>query len=154
MKTIEKNMEHELLVLFRKMIRIDLSAYLQELSREEFYMLDLLSKQIQEKEIEGMKVSSIAEALDISSPAVSRMLGGMERKGYILRKVNPHNRRNTIVKITKNGQKIYDKTESQMNCLLDHVTKRVGQEDMEELLRLWNRVAEAFLEETKFELKI
>ena len=50
MKTKEKNMEHELLVLFRKMIRIDLSAYLQELSREEFYMLDLLSKQIQENE--------------------------------------------------------------------------------------------------------
>ena len=151
METEEKNMQHDLLMLFRRMIRIDFSAYLNELSREEFYTLDVLF-QHSEEGCEGMKVSSIAQALDISSPAVSRMLGGMERKGYIIRKVNPQNRRNTIVEFTKSGEKIYERTKDKINGMLAHVIEKVGMEEMEKMIQLWNRIAQAFIEETKFEL--
>ena len=82
-------MEDDLIRLFRKMIKVDFSAYLQGISREEFYMMGVIEEYFkQEEEAEGIKVSAIAKALDVSSPAVSRMLRGMEQKGYIMKRIS------------------------------------------------------------------
>lgn len=141
-------MEDDLIRLFRKMIKVDFSAYLQGISREEFYMMGVIEEYFkQEEEAEGIKVSAIAKALDVSSPAVSRMLRGMEQKGYIMKRISSQNRRNTLVRLTEKGTQAYTCSRSELDRLLSKVMDYMGQRDMEEFLRLWNKLAGGFIEE-------
>lgn len=141
-------MEDDLIRLFRKMIKVDFSAYLQGISREEFYMMGVIEEYFkQEEEAEGIKVSAIAKALDVSSPAVSRMLRGMEQKGYIMKRISSQNRRNTLVRLTEKGTQAYTRSRSGLDRLLSKVMDYMGQRDMEEFLRLWNKLAGGFIEE-------
>ena len=101
------------------MIKIDFSAYLQGISREEFYMMGTIEEYFErEKDAEGMNVSAIAKALDVSSPAVSRMLRGMEQKGYIMKQVSSQNRRNTLVRLTGKGVQAYERARKELDRLL------------------------------------
>lgn len=144
----QKAMEDDLIRLFRKMIKIDFSEYLQGISREEFYMMGTIEEYFeQEKDAEGMNVSAIAKALDVSSPAVSRMLRGMEQKGYIMKRVSSQNRRNTLVRLTGKGVQAYERARKELDRLLTRVMDYMGQSDMEEFIRLWNKLAGGFIEE-------
>lgn len=144
----QKAMEDDLIRLFRKMIKIDFSAYLHGISREEFYMMGTIEEYFErEKDAEGMNVSAIAKALDVSSPAVSRMLRGMEQKGYIMKQVSSQNRRNTLVRLTGKGVQAYERARKELDRLLLKVMDYMGQRDMEEFIRLWNKLAGGFIEE-------
>ena len=51
-----------------------------------------------------MLASDIAKRLGITAPAVSKMLRSMEEKGYVERRVDEKDRRNTRVSITPDGK--------------------------------------------------
>lgn len=141
-------MEERLMKIFRQMMKVDFTVYLQEVSREEFFMLGVIDEYLtsHQKE-EGISVSAIAKALDVSSPAVSRMLKGMEEKKYIKRKTSEQNRRSTLVRLTVSGNDVYRQSKKQLDIMFAKVMDRMGEEDMEELFRICSRLAEAFEEE-------
>lgn len=149
-----QTIEDDMITLFRKLLKVDFSAYIRNLSREEFFMLGVIenySRQNQEKE--GIRVSEIAETLDVSSPAVSRMLRGLEKKKYICRKASSISRRNTIVKLAPDGVRVYEDSKNHISDLIQRVMKQMGKDQMDELMRLWNRFAHIFVEETGKDLE-
>jgi DNA-binding MarR family transcriptional regulator len=86
--------------------------------------------------------AKIQEALCIKKAAVSQMLGVLEKKGYITRDINKENRRKIILRLTKKGETLINKTEKKVNALLSEIISRFGETDIKQLIVLFERFAD------------
>lgn len=157
---------------FRK---LDMSNLINGLSHSEFMILGMIyhkkpphmrdciaqKKDETEKEYEDnfesynekdITVSDLAARLFISSPAVSRMLGNLEDRGLIERYVQKSDRRNKYLRLTAYGKQVCTDNEKQIKRFFDEVVERMGEENMNQLSSLLNRmhqVTEDLMEEYK-----
>lgn len=121
-----------------------------DISRREYEMLVVISRYMEENEgTKGIYISRLANLLHVSSPAVSRMAGMLEDKGYIQRDVDKEDRRNTYVYMTLLGFSKKADTELVMQDILKKVILRMGEKNIQEMLRLWNQLANIMEEEIK-----
>lgn len=118
------------------------------LTQAEFYALYQIHEHMQSHPgARGVYVSALAGRVRVSPPAVSRMLRGLERRGLVDRAVDRADRRNTYVMLTPAGEAARRDTIRQLNDYICQVLERMGREDMETLIRLWNRLADVMTEE-------
>ena len=96
----------------------------------------------------GITVTQLAHRLSISNPAASKMLRGLEEKGYIRRLPDPEDRRITYIALSPEGSQILDRARRQADQLADNLVSRMGKEEMEELLRLCRKLADLMEEDT------
>jgi DNA-binding MarR family transcriptional regulator len=82
------------------------------------------------------------EALAVSKAAVSQMLGGLEKRGYIRREIDRDNRRKIIITLTEKGETAVDKAEKNMDLLMSRIIKQFGEKNSRDFVRLLNRFAE------------
>ncbi len=97
---------------------------------------------------DGITVSEIASELDVTPPAVSRSLKSLESRGLILRETDLLNRRNTMVRLTESGLDFLKKSRRQMDSLMEHVNKKMGEErkkQLYELLREMSNIIENYV---------
>ena len=88
-------------------------------------------------------VSDIQKHLYITKAAVSKMLGVLEKKGYINREVNKHNRRTLIITLTPEGRDVLKSLDNDINDTLIKIIRRLGKTDIERLIKSINRLADA-----------
>lgn len=81
-----------------------------------------------------MKVSEIAQTLDVVPPAVSRAVKILEQKQLIVREADPKDRRNTCIRITKQGNQIVKESEHILKEIFEGVYERMGEEKMQQLI--------------------
>lgn len=93
---------------------------------------------------ECFKASDVQEKLQISKPAVSQTLNSLEKKGYVTRQINPHDRRKIAVGITETGYQVLVQSESYVNAILEEVLCRFGTSNMEVLIEQLNELADIF----------
>ena len=96
----------------------------------------------------GITVTQLAHRLSISNPAASKMLRGLEEKGYIRRLPDPEDRRITYIALSPEGSQILDRARRQADQLADNLVSRMGKEEMEELFRLCRKLADLMEEDT------
>ena len=109
------------------------------LTRAEFYALSQIR--------EHMQSHPGDRGVYVSPPAVSRMLRGLEQRGLVDRAVDRIDRRNTYVMLTPAGEAARADTIRELDGYTRRVLERMGREDMETLIRLWNRLADVMTEE-------
>ena len=83
---------------------VDYSCLLNNCTMGEFIVLSKIDICMTDEKLEFVNVSKLAEKLNVSMPAVSRILKSLETKKFIERNVDIFCRRNTRVKITKKGK--------------------------------------------------
>lgn len=76
----------------------------------------------------GISVSTIAQLAHASMPSISRMLGSFEKLGYIERKPDPDDRRNTLVTLTDEGYRQHACTKDVMDEYTDAIVEDLGVE--------------------------
>jgi DNA-binding MarR family transcriptional regulator len=117
-----------------------------ELSMPAFALL----KQAQMSEESGEQGSSwlagLRHHLCISKAAVSQMLGGLEKRGFVTREADPENRRTIIVKLTDEGRTTSEAVERRFDGYVDMMIERIGEKDTREMIRLIYRLADIFQE--------
>lgn len=124
----------------------------RSLSKREYEMLSVMWRFMKDnEEKKGMYVSELASKLRVSSPAVSRMVGVLENRGYIERDVDKEDRRNTFVYLTDKGISAKEENEKRMHSLMKRVMTRMGEEDMKEFIKLFNQFADIMEEELEGE---
>jgi len=96
-------------------------------------------------------VSEIQKDLYITKAAVSQLLNSLEKKGYIHREIDPADRRKIIVSLTPQGKVVSFAMKAHTDMVMDKIIDRLGNDDIEQLLRLFNRFAD-IAEELKYEL--
>ena len=103
-------------------------------------MLDRVRREYPDRK--GVKVSEIAKKLKISMPQVSRMLNTMEKKEYILRVMDPDDRRNVYVSITDKGIEQRNSIRNDLNDYLNTIIVNMGAEKIEILSEMITEMSE------------
>ena len=123
--------------------RVRLGALFPDISQGEFLALEVIYRYtlIQDK---GSKicVSDLAKNMKIASSAVSRMLHTLEERGLISREVDRRDRRNTYVFLTEAGRQKHQDAVDTMDDFLKSVVNRMKEEDIRQLIVLWNELAD------------
>lgn len=95
-------------------------------------------------------VSDLPKHLMISKPAMSQLLNGLEKKGYVFREIDQNDRRKISVTLTPKGQDILARTKEYADNMLDTVISRFGEENTKQLVELFTRLTD-ISEEVKLE---
>ncbi len=85
-------------------------------------------------------VSDLQKMHHITKPAISQMLNGLEKKGYVRREMDKDDRRKITVTLTEPGKEILYKTKSYTDRMLDETIERYGEENLKQLISLFNRL--------------
>ena len=85
---------------------------------------------------ENAPLAEIREYLSISKPAVSQMLGNLEKKGYLTREPDKTDRRNLVLALTPAGQATFTRKETRLNAHLGKLFGSMQEEDLHQVIRL------------------
>lgn len=125
---------------FRKM---DVSVLHPGISHGEFVVLERIhTSSRQYGDLYGAQVSDLVRELEISPPALSRTLRFLEGKRLVMREADRRNRRNTCVCLTAYGEQIRKEGHERLMEFVRGSVEQMGQEEVRELIRLWNRLAD------------
>lgn len=102
----------------------------------------------------GMFVSDIQRNLHITKPAISQMYNSLEKRGYIVREIDPEDRRKIQVTLTTKGHEVLQEVKKYTGMMLDQVISRLGESDTKQLINLFNRFADISEEIKKEQIKI
>ena len=142
-------MEHLLHVAVRFQ-KVNIANLIEGLSHNEIGTLEMIGRFMANcPEAKGIFVTDLAKCRGSSSPAVSRTLRSLEEKGYIDRKTDTNDRRNTYVFLTKEGEKKRAEIAKNMEAFGAGVMARMGTEKTEQLVRLWGELEDIVIEEAE-----
>ncbi len=99
----------------------------------------LLMKEVAENHAD---LAQIREYLCVSKSAVSQMLKALERKGYLVREVDPANRRNLIVTLTEAGERAVEVKEAEFDAQLEQICRDMDDREIGQLIGLVNQLSE------------
>lgn len=147
-----RNLEELFLETSHSFKKVDIRWLNMGLSESEFMMLNIVGRyDATDRDQPGIYVSQLADLLQVSPPAVSRMLRGLEKRGLLTRETDKRNRRNTFVKLTEDGCSEREKAVSRIKDFLNRVIQRAGIPETEQMLRQIARVREVMQEELEKE---
>lgn len=137
--------------IFRIMGEIHKTTYQSrptgKLPKGEFMMLTRLQKctmhqmDCEKAEAPGVRISDLSKLVKASKPATSQMLTNLEEKNYIQRIADKKDRRVVYVTLTEEGKKELEESQSEFNLFVNTVFERLGQQDADEFIRIFNKLA-------------
>lgn len=116
--------------LFRK---LSFASILPDLSHGEYMTLLVVGGCDKNGRHKGIKVSTLAKKLNVSSPAVSRTIKGLEDRNFLVRTVDREDRRHTYVELTDEGRRVLGEAEKLFSEFSSSVLEKMGTKDMERL---------------------
>lgn len=144
----ENSIEEQMLVAQHRFMKAHKNLTFSCLGKSEFMMLSMILHESKKSEdMDGIYVSEIAKKLRITPPAVSKMLKGLEERHYIVRTTDTKDRRNTIVSLTKEGERARETVFNEMNVFTKKSIERLGENEAKELIRLLEVYTEIVREE-------
>lgn len=89
-------------------------------------------------------VSDIQDGFEFSRPAMSQTLNNLEKKGFIVRKIDEQDRRRVVVSIMPEGENVLDDIEQKLNKTLETVIERFGEKKSKEFIALFGELCDIF----------
>lgn len=130
--------------------RIHIERLIPELTKMEFMVMHDINCLQRRSEEKGVYVSELVKRAEIVPSAISRLLKGLEEKGYIVRETDRNNRRNTYVIMTVEGRTLIEDTKKRMDSYMGKVFAQLGEEKVMKFIELCDEmvlVMEQALEE-------
>ncbi len=109
------------------LIKARQSLFNEDLSTKQIILMDLVKKESR------LSISQLAELMNVTSSAVSQIVSKLEREKYLLRTINPDNRREIIVQLDERGHHYYSKEEEINKEIVNRFYSRLK---MEEVIQL------------------
>ncbi|HHY25733.1 MAG TPA: MarR family transcriptional regulator [Desulfitobacterium dehalogenans] len=110
-----------------RLIKEHQSLFNEDLSTKQIILMDLVKKESQ------LTISQLAESMNVTSSAVSQIVSKLEREKYLLRTINPNNRREIIVQLDERGYHYYAKEEEINKEIVNRFYSRMKMEDLIQL---------------------
>ncbi len=89
-----------------------------------------------------VKVSDLSTHHHISRPAISQMLGSLEKKGFISRRTDDKDRRIVWVDLTEQGKQAFERANKAVFAYIRKIISLLGEEDTKMLTHLLSRLYE------------
>jgi DNA-binding MarR family transcriptional regulator len=138
----------EMIVLSKEMSRLTKQALENSLSGypdSHFAALERLYMVIAESGAGCISASLLAQDLCIAPSALSRELRTLESAGLIIRRLDPADRRKTLISISETGEKRRKECESAVISYFASVATDVGDDDIQDLCRIYKKITEALM---------
>lgn len=101
-----------------------------EITTKQALLLELIHKH------ERITVREIADQMEVSSSAVSQIVGKLEKMGYVKREINLQNRREIIVQIGPQGVAYFAKQEKVERGIIERFYAKMEFEEVQQLRTL------------------
>lgn len=138
-----KNMEKivvELFNLLHRVHRCRVKFQKQgDMANVEYFILVAVAV-VTQKRPEGVTMKELADMSHTTMSAASKKIRILEEKGLIERRTSKTDRRNSYITLSENGKAICEKERRRKNDWLLKVISQMGEEDMEQLITLSNRM--------------
>ncbi len=138
-----KNMEKivvELFNLLHRVHRCRVKFQKQgDMANVEYFILVAVAV-VTQKRPEGVTMKELADMSHTTMSAASKKIRILEEKGLIERRTSKTDRRNSYITLSEKGKAICEKERRRKNDWLLKVISRMGEEDMEQLITLSNRM--------------
>ena len=139
----------DFLTTIHSLAQLNFSAVLSQISQAEFLVMSAINKLERLHSSSNYGISNIADSLRVSSPAISRTITALENKGYVERKIDKLNRRNTLVRLTESGTEVFQNECDRIYQFMNNVVNRMGEDKLNELFLLSNELLENVEKEIK-----
>ena len=94
--------------------------------------------------VEGERsIGELAEKLSVRSPTVTGLTNRLIKQRLIERLSEPSDRRIVRIGLTKDGRRVLGEIEAASRAYLDHIFGKMGEEKVEELIRVLDGFTEA-----------
>lgn len=93
---------------------------------------------------EGLPTLEVAERMVEQTPGITRLVDRLERKGWVVRQRCDRDRRRVYCTITPAGTRLLDDLEPAVQGAGDHVLEGLGEQALDNLVGLLDRVRDAF----------
>jgi DNA-binding MarR family transcriptional regulator len=84
----------------------------------------------------------IGSNMKVSTARVAAALNNLEKKGYITRQIDPGNRRQILVELTKEGRDLTEKHQENVLSYTMKMLELLGEDDAKEYVRIMRRLAD------------
>lgn len=91
-------------------------------------------------DFEGMSQQDAKRFLAVSSSTLSEMITVLEKKEFVIRKINKENRRFTLIYLTEKGQKVMTELNRLFEEYCSKMTKKMTQDEVEIFEQLLNKL--------------
>ena len=135
---------HRLMAALRKMKSVDIWDISSELPKSELICLHNLC--YLEEKMEKTGVSLLIDTIHMHAAAVSRALKNLEKKGLIIRSIDPNNHRNVLVNSTLAGRELNSKLREQARRYWNDVFARIPDADVDLLIDMLNEMTDSMKE--------
>lgn len=128
-------MYQRMMEVFFRFHKLKIFRILPEISQSDVCLLaKLMFVRDNQGERHGVRVSELADKLELSVPSVSRTLNHLEKKGYVTRYEGINDRRITYVCLTEQGRGILEKVDAVMRDYWGTVISRMEPSTVEHLM--------------------
>jgi len=139
----------DIIEAIRRMQKMKMKYPIKGLNEGEHFFLHILHSLIKASNTDSVYASAISRELNISCPAVSKMLKNLESKQLVRRETDSSNRRNTFVSITEEGLKAKEEADACLYVFFSKVCEKVGRDNMDRFMNLLIKFCDAAIETYK-----
>ncbi len=82
----------------------------------------------------------LAELLGMSASGITRLVAPMEKIGLVSKESNPRDARQSLVKISETGQRLYSEASVGFDHISNELTENISSVQLEKILELYGRV--------------
>lgn len=136
------SIEQEFLGFLYQKDREKKRAFSGGLTQGELGMIEAIAWKTQEAG-SSISVKELAVLTECSTPAVSRMLGELEKRGLIERVIDPKDRRGIRVTVTEKGQEVRKREEERLWRIFCDAVAVVGEDRLREMISIWKEMVSA-----------
>ena len=123
---------------------LDFSKFLNNCSKSEYVVLSKIDEYIVNNKVDYINVTKLSELLNVSTPAISRVLKSLESKKYIIRDIDIFCRRNTLVRLTPTGTKEVKECNGKLNGIFDNYFNELSSEEQDVFIESVEKLHKAF----------
>ena len=127
--------------------KFPLSMLFDGISCAEYMLITTFIRYEEENNGRHITINELANELDVSVPAVSKMLKNLESRNLVERQQDKLCRRNTFVRITDEGKDMFDKNNKKMHLLTRKILDNFTEEEIELVNSIHDKVADVIEEE-------
>lgn len=92
----------------------------------------------------GARVKELSRTMRVAPPSVTQQVNALETRGYLVRQMDPRDRRAVRVILTEKGEQAVRDTSAAFHSRVDHLIAYLGEEKSEQLIDLLQEVYEYF----------
>ena len=113
-----------------------------DLSAKQMILLDFINKN------SNVTIGQIAQYMNITSSAVGQLVSKLEEQNYLLRKINPSNRREIFVQLDEAGRKYFEKEEEIRRFIVSKYYSKLEMSELEQLKFIVEKLSGIVLKES------